>query len=121
MICSLILAIHNTLQPYKKKRVNALESVYLTILAVMAVMPLLKAEDTNNITGIKQVVSSLLLISTMILTLVLFACKLVRLLKGQCKPSERSVQLEEYESIEDSSDINLEQRERRQIFGIIFG
>ena len=121
MICSLILAIHNTLQPYTKKRVNALESVYLTILAVMAVMPLLKAEDTNNITGIKQVVSSLLLISTMILTLVLFACKLVRILKGKYKPSERSVQLEEYESIEDSSDINLEQRERRQIFGIIFG
>lgn len=117
MICSLILAIHNTLQPYTKQRVNALESVYLTILAVMAVMPLLKAEDTNNITGIKQVVSSLLLI----LTLVLFACNLVKLLKGKCKPSEKSVQLEEYESIEDSSDINLEQRERRQIFGIIFG
>ena len=121
MICSLILVIHNTLQPYEKKRVNALESVYLTVLAVMAVMPLFKAEDTKDITGIKEFVSSLLLISTMILTLVLFACKLVRLLKGKSKPSERSVQLEEYESIEDSSDINLEQRERRQIFGIIFG
>lgn len=114
MICSLILAIHNTLQPYKKKRVNTLESVYLTILAVMAVMPLLKAEDTNDITGIKQVCSSLLLISTMILTLVLVACKLVTLLKGKGNPSE-------YESIEESSDIDLEQRERRQIFGIIFG
>ena len=121
MICSVILAIHNTLQPYKKKRVNALESVYLTILAVMAVMPLLKAEDTSDITGMKKVVSSLLLISTMILTLVLFACKLVRLLRGKGKPSERFVKLEEYESIEESSDINLEQRERKQIFGIIFG
>jgi len=121
MICSVILAIHNTLQPYKRKRVNALESVYLTILAVMAVMPLLKAEDTDDITGIKQVVSSLLLISTMILTLVLFACKLVRLLKKKGKPSERFAQLEEYEPIEESSDIDLEQRERRQIFGIIFG
>ena len=121
MICSLILAIHNTLQPYTKQRVNALESVYLTILAVMAVMPLLNAEDTSDITGMKNVVSSLLLISTMILTLVLFACKLVRLLKGKCKPSERFVQLGEYESIEESSDINLEQRERRRIFGIIFG
>lgn len=121
MICSVILAIHNTLQPYKKKTVNALESVYLTVLAVMAVMPLLKVEDTKDITGIKQVVSSLLLIFTMTLTLVLFACKLVRLLKGQGKPNERFHELGEYESIEESSDIDLEQRERRQIFGIIFG
>lgn len=118
MMCSVILAIHNALQPYKEKKVNALESVYLTILAVMAVMPLLKAE--YDIIGIKHVVSSLLLIS-IILTVVLFVCKLVRLLKGRGQPNERFVELEEYESIEGSSDIDLEQRERRRIFRIIFG
>ena len=120
MMCSLILAIHNALQPYKEKKVNALESVYLTILAVMAAMPLLKAEYSNDITGIKHVVSSLLLIS-IILTVVLFVCKLVRLLKGRDEPNERFVELEEYEFIEGSSDIDLEQRERRRIFRIIFG
>lgn len=118
MMCSVILAIHNALQPYKEKKVNALESVYLTILAVMAVMPLLKPEYES--TGIKHVVSSLLLIS-IILTVVLFVCKLVRLLKGRGEPNERFVELEEYESIEGSSDIDLEQRERRRIFRIIFG
>lgn len=118
MMCSVILAIHNALQPYKEKKVNALESVYLTILAVMAVMPLLNPEYES--TGIKYVVSSLLLIS-IILTVVLFVYKLVRLLKGRGEPNERFVELEEYESIEGSSDIDLEQRERRRIFRIIFG
>lgn len=44
LMCVLILAVHSNFQPYLKPRVNFTESVYLLVLATLAIMQIVEDE-----------------------------------------------------------------------------
>ena len=60
LMCVLVLAVHSSFQPYKKKRVNVVESLYLVVLCVLAVMQVLqKADIANNVCSTLLIIASL--------------------------------------------------------------
>lgn len=120
VICTLILAIHSIFQPYRLKRVNVVETLYLYILCIMAIMQVLQKNDVANC------VCSLLLMSTTAHTFALTLFKAVTFFQKRCKKScpTRCRHRRDYGSIKQTTDVEesltFEQKERKNIFDIIF-
>ena len=120
VICTLILAIHSIFQPYKLKRVNVVETLYLHILCIMAIMQVLQKSDVANF------VCSLLLMSTTAHALALTLFKAVTFFQKRYKKScpTRCIHRRDYGSIKQTTDVEesltFEQKQRKHIFDIIF-
>lgn len=120
VMCSLVLAIHSIFQPYRKKRVNVVETLYLYILCIIAIMQVLQEPRVANS------VCSFLLIITTIHSLALAIYKAVvffqRRFKRHCP--RRCGHWRGYGSMGETQfegSIDPEQEERKNIFDIIFG
>jgi len=119
-VCGLILAVHSIFQPYRKTRVNVVESLYLYMLCVIAIVQVL--QDSNSITDI---VCSVLLIVAALHAGVLTVYKAVgffeRRFKCACPkrcPKRRTYGSMAYTAIDRSVD--QAQKERKDIFDTIF-
>ena len=119
VMCSLVLAIHSIFQPYRKKRVNVVETLYLYVLCIMAIMQVLQEMSVANS------VCSFLLIITTIHSLALAIYKAVgffqRRFKRPCP--KRCEHWRKYGSMGETQfeeSIDPEQKERKNIFDIIF-
>ena len=119
IMCSLTLCIHSIFQPYIKKRVNVVETLYLYILCIMAIMQVLQNPDIAN------TVCSLLLIITTIHAVVLTGYKAVGFFQRRAKRScgRRCDYRQEYGSMGETQverSLDAEQIQRKNIFDIIF-
>ena len=120
VMCSLILAIHSIFQPYRMKRVNVVETLYLYILCIMAIMQVLQETHVANC------VCSLLLMSATAHAFALTAFKAVMFFQKRCKKScpKRCRHRRDYGSMGETKDVEesltVEQKERKDIFDIIF-
>ena len=120
-MCALILAVHSMFQPYTKKRVNVVESLYLYVLCVIAVMQVLQESDS-----IANTVCSLLLIIATLHSGALTVYKAVgffeRRFKCSCPkrcPKRRPTYGSMAETAIDNS-IDPALKARKDIFDIIF-
>ena len=121
LMCALILAIHSIVQPYRKTRVNVMESLYLYILCVLAIMQVLQESDS-----IANTVCTVLLIATSLHAVALTAYKAVgffeKRFKCSCKkqcPKRRSNYGSMAETAIDRS-VEPAQKARKDIFDTIF-
>lgn len=119
-MCAFILAVHSMFQPYRKKRVNVVESLYLYILCVVAIMQILQESDY-----ISNIVCSILMIITTIHAGGLTCYKAVgffeRRFKCSCpKPCPRQRNYGSMEEAAIDSSIDEAQRRRKDIFDTIF-
>lgn len=119
LMCCLILAVHSIFQPYKKKRVNVVETLYLFALCVMAAMQDLKDQYTAN------VICFVLLILTTVHFVAVFVYKAVGFYRSRFKRSspKRFAKRRGYGSITGTdfeNSIGPEQIRRKNIFDILF-
>ena len=119
LMCSLVLAIHSIFQPYIKKRVNVVETLYLYILCGMAIMQVLEQKDIANI------VCTVLLITTTVHASALTVFKAVGFVQRRFKRPflKRYTKRRGYGSFSETQierSIDPEQMERKNIFDIIF-
>ena len=119
VMCTLTLCIHSIFQPYIKKRVNVVETLYLYILCVMATMQVLQKPYIAN------TACSWLLILTTLHAVVLTGYKAVGFFQRRCKRScPRGCQhWPEYGSLGETEierSLDAEQIQRKNIFDIIF-
>ena len=119
VMCTLVLAVHSIFQPYRKKRVNVVETLYLYILCIMAIMQVLQEMSVANS------VCSFLLIITAIHSVALTLYKTVGFFQRRLKrPCPRKCgHWREYGSMGETQfegSIDPEQRKRKNIFDIIF-
>ena len=120
LMCALILAVHSIFQPYRKTRVNVMESLYLYILCVIAILQVL--QDSDNITNI---VCSVLLIVATLHAGALTVYKAVGFFERRfkCACPKRCPKRRTYGSMADTAiDRSVEpvQKERKEIFDTIF-
>ena len=119
-MCALILAVHSIFQPYRKTRVNVVESLYLYILCVIAILQIL--QDSNSITDI--VCSVLLIVATLhagalaVYKAVVFFERKFRCACPKRCPKRRTYGSMAYTAIDKSVD--PAQKERKDIFDTIF-
>ena len=119
LMCCLILAVHSIFQPYKKKRVNVVETLYLFALCVMATMQDFNDQDTAN------VICFVLLILTTVHFVALIIYKAIGFYRSRFKRHcpKRFVKRRGYGSIAGTdfeTSIGPEQIRRKNIFDIIF-
>lgn len=119
-MCALILAVHSIFQPYRKTRVNVMESLYLYILCVIAILQVL--QDSNSVTNI---VCSVLLIVATLHAGSLTVYKAVGFFERRfrCSCSKRCPKRRTYGSMAHTTiDRSVEpaQKERKDIFDTIF-
>lgn len=115
-MCALILTVHSIFQPYRKTRVNVVESLYLYILCVIAILQAL--QDSNNIT---EIVCSVLLIVATLHAGALTVYKAVGFFERRFKcacPKRRTYGSMAHTAIDRS--VEPEQKERKDIFDTIF-
>lgn len=119
VMCTLTLCVHSIFQPYIKKRVNVIETLYLYILCVMATMQVLQKPYIAN------TVCLWLLIFTTLHAVLLTGYKAVGFFQRRCKRScPRGCQhRQEYGSMGETQierSLDAEQIKRKNIFDIIF-
>ena len=117
LMCALVLAAHSIFQPYRKKRVNVVETLYLYILCTMAIIQVLEDKHTANI------VCFVLLIATTFHFVALTIYKAALFVKKRLKSPKRYPTRRGYGSMAETqieSSIDPEQIRRKNIFDIIF-
>lgn len=119
LMCCLILAVHSIFQPYKKKRVNVVETLYLFALCVMATMQDFNDQDTAN------VICLVLLILTTVHFVAVIIYKAIGFYRSRSKRHcpKRFAKRRGYGSIAGTdfeTSIGPEQIRRKNIFDIIF-
>ena len=119
-MCALILAVHSIFQPYRKTRVNVVESLYLYILCVIAVMQVL--QDSQSIANI---VCSLLMIVTTVHAGALFVYKAVGFFEKRfkCSCPKRCPRRRTYGSMAETAidrSVDPALKARKDIFDTIF-
>lgn len=119
LMCSLVLGVHSIFQPYAKKRVNVIETIYLYILCVMAVMQVLEQKNIANI------VCTVLLITTTVHALVLTVYKAVGFFERRFRRRgvKKRAHSRGYGAMGETPierSFGAEQRQRKSIFEIIF-
>ena len=119
LMCCLILAVHSIFQPYKKKRVNVVETLYLFALCVMATMQDFNDQNTAN------VICFVLLILTTVHFVAIIIYKAIGFYRSRFKRPgpKRFAKRRGYGSIAGTdfeTSIGPEQIRRKNIFDIIF-
>ena len=117
LMCVLVLATHSIFQPYRRKRVNVIETLYLYILCTMAIMQVLEE------TSIANKVCCVLLIGTTFHFVALTIYKAAWFVKKRLKHPKRFPTRRGYGSMgetEIESSIDPEQIRTKNIFDIIF-
>ena len=119
-MCALILAVHSIFQPYRKKRVNVMESLYLYILCIIAIMQILQDSD-----DIANIVCSLLMMVTTLHAVVLTVYKAVAFFERRfkCSCPKRCTKRQNYGSMAETAidrSVDEAQKKRKDIFDTIF-
>ena len=117
-MCALILVVHGIFQPYTQKRVNVVESLYLYILCITAIMQILQESDSTT-----DIVCSVLLIATTLHAVALTVYKAVGFFKRRFQCPKRCIERRNYGSVAQTAidrSVDEEQKMRKDIFDKIF-
>ena len=117
-MCALILAVHSIFQPYRKTRVNVVESLYLYILCMIAIMQVL--QDSQSIANI---VCSVLMIVTTLHAGALFVYKAVGFFERRFKCTKSCPRRRSYGSMAETAidrSVDPALKARKDIFDTIF-
>ena len=88
LLCLLALAFHSTFQPYKERRPNMVETLYLITLCALTILQVFKKLNINTtLTEMANIICTVLLILTSLHALGLFVLKTVRFfnLRSKCR------------------------------------
>ena len=122
-MCLLLLALHASVQPYKRLRTNVAETVYLFILCILAVVQTLDNKDDRS------TASAILLTVAAVHSGILCIYKFCRFCKKKCHcrcPTKLSVKFSgKYRSFDDNSEIvkpsvDPEVQAKQNLFDTVF-
>ena len=112
-VCVVILALHSNMQPYRVKRVNTLETIYLVLLCTLATLQFLKDED------LRSTISALLLTLMTCHAFLLVTYKCYKFFSTRCQSKCCRRLKTRYGSTEETT-IDPEIKDKQDIFDAIF-